>query len=147
MTRAWTRMLGAAILIALVLPARGGAADKAVLQVIGVKLKGDLDTYLQKVKGAQPIAKRLGTPAPRVWRSTIAGPDTGTIFVAVEHKSMAALVEAQGKLSADSEWQNFMKDLDKSGLRTVESNSILEDETVRGGSTSRSWSDLPIRPP
>jgi len=63
------------------------------------------------------------------WRSTLAGPDTGTVFVAIEHKNMAALAEAQTKLSKDPEWQSFIKDMEKSGLRTVQSNSLLEEIT------------------
>jgi hypothetical protein len=117
-----------AISMALALPV--AAADRpVVLQVIGVKVTGDMDAYLEKIKKAQSISKRLGTPTPRVWRSTLAGPDTGTVFVAIEHKNMAALAEAQTKLSKDSEWQSFLKDMEKSGLRTVQSNSLLEEIT------------------
>ncbi len=117
-----------AISIGLALPA--AAADRpVVLQVIAVKVTGDMDAYLQKIKQGQTIAKHLGTPVPRIWRSTLAGRDTGTVFIAIEHKNMAGLAEAGAKLSADAEWQNFMKDLQKSGLRTVESNSLLEEIT------------------
>ncbi len=117
-----------AISMALALPV--AAADRpVVLQVIGVKVTGDMDAYLQKIKEGQAIAKRLRTPVPRIWRSTLAGPDTGTVFIAVEHKNMAALAEAGAKLSADAEWQGFIKDLQKSGLRTVQSNSLLEEIT------------------
>ena len=42
---------------------------------------------------------------------------------------MAALAEAQTKLSKDPEWQSFIKDMEKSGLRTVQSNSLLEEIT------------------
>ncbi len=114
--------------MALSLPA--SAADKpVVLQVIAVKVKGDMDAYLAMIKRGQAIAKRVGTPSLRVWRATLAGPETGTVFIAVEHKSMAALAEDQAKLSKDAEWQTFMKDLQKSELRTVEANSLLEEIT------------------
>ena len=80
-----------AISMALSLPV--AAADRpVVLQVIGVKVTGDMDAYLEKIKKAQSISKRLGTPTPRVWRSTLAGPDTGTVFVAIEHKNMATSI-------------------------------------------------------
>ena len=125
------RTWGAVLLVGavLVLPAAGLADPPAVLQVIGVKLKGDLDTYVQKIKKGQAIAKRLGTAVPRAWRATLAGEDTGTIYVASEHKSLAAFAEAQAKLAADPEWQSFMKDLDQSGIRTVASNELLQELT------------------
>src|SRR2546428_8584613 len=77
-----------AISMALSLPV--AAADRpVVLQVIGVKVTGDMDAYLEKIKKAQSISKRLGTPTPRVWRSTLAGPHTRAVFVAVERQKKA----------------------------------------------------------
>ena len=121
-------ILAGTLSMALALPV--AAADKpVVLQVIAVKVKGDMDAYLSMIKRGQAIAKRLGTPSLRVWRATLAGPETGTVFIAVEHKSMVALAEDQAKLAKDAEWQTFMKDLQKSELRTVESSSLLEEIT------------------
>jgi hypothetical protein len=121
-------VLAGTLSMGLSLPA--AAADRpVVLQVIAVKVKGDMDAYLAMIKKGQAIAKRVGTPSLRVWRATLAGPETGTVFIAVEHKSMAALAEDQAKLAKDADWQTFMKDLQKSELRTVESNSLLEEIT------------------
>src|SRR2546426_1144659 len=119
-------ILAGTLSMTLALPV--AAADRpVVLQVIAVKVKGDMDAYLSMIKRGQAIAKRLGTPSLRVWRATLAGPETGTVFIAVEHKSMAALAEDQAKQAKDAEWQTFMKELQKSELRTVESSSLLEE--------------------
>src|SRR2546427_4535888 len=104
-----------AISMALSLPV--AAADRpVVLQVIGVKVTGDMDAYLEKIKKAQSISKRLGTPTPRVWRSTLAGPDTGTVFVAIEHKNMATPPQAPTKMSKDPPGQSILQEMGKSGI-------------------------------
>jgi hypothetical protein len=92
-------------------------------------LTGDQDAYLQKVKKGQEIAKRLGVPTFRLWRATHAGENTGTVYLAIEYPSMAALAEAQAKGAADPEFQSFLKDMNKSGLRTITSSSLLQEIT------------------
>jgi hypothetical protein len=42
---------------------------------------------------------------------------------------MAALAESQAKATADPEWQSFLKDMNKSGLRTITSSSLLQATT------------------
>ena len=121
--------LGLVIAMVLALPAAALADTRSVLQVIGVKVQGDFNTYIEKVKKLRDVSRRLGMPTFRIWRATLAGSDAGTIFVAVEHPSMAALAESTARLSADPEWQKVIKDLDKSGIRTVISNSLLEEVT------------------
>ena len=119
-----------AILVVTVLPTAATAEQRpTVMQVIGVKVTGDQDAYLEKVKKGQQIAKRLGVPGFRMWRATIAGEDTGTIYLALEYPSMAALADAQAKTAADPEWQTFLKDMNKSGLRTITSSSLLQEFT------------------
>jgi hypothetical protein len=103
-------------------------AEGKFLQVIGIKVPGNVGSYLEKVKKAQTMAMRLGMPPARVWRATLAGPDTGTILIGIEFPTLAAMEEAQRKVAADADWQKLMKEMDKSG-RTVVSNSLFEDIT------------------
>ena len=127
-----SRSLRLVLVVSAVLPLLAASPVRArtVLQVLGIKVAAkDVDAYLEKVKSLQAVSRRLGLPAPRVWRSTVAGPDVGTIFVGIEHASLAAFAEDAAKLQADPEWQKGLKDLDKSGIRTVISNSLLEDVT------------------
>ena len=127
-----SRSLRLVLVVSAVLPLLAASPVRArtVLQVLGIKVAAkDVDAYLEKVKSLQAVSRRLGLPAPRVWRSTVAGPDVGTIFVGIEHASLAAFAEDVAKLQADPEWQKGLKDLDKSGIRTVISNSLLEDVT------------------
>jgi hypothetical protein len=120
-----------ALAVSIVLPLCALRAEaRPVLQVIGVKVAAkDMDAYLERVGKLQGVAKRLSLPGPRIWRSTLAGTDAGTVFVAMEHTSLAAFADDVAKLQADPEWQKLLKDLDKSGIRTVLSNSLLEEMT------------------
>jgi hypothetical protein len=114
----------------LMLSAAVRAEARPVLQVIGVKVAAkDMETYLDKVKKLQAVSQRLGLPGPRVWRATLAGTDAGTVFIAMEHASLTAFADDVAKLQADFEWQKGLKDLDKSGIRTILSNSLLEEVT------------------
>jgi hypothetical protein len=123
-------LLVLALLAATALPARAWAADaKKVLVVISVKVNGDRQAYLDQVKALQGITKRLGSPAARVWRATLAGENTDTIYIATEYESMAAMAEAQGKLNADPEATKLVRDLDRSGIRTVIDRSLMVDDT------------------
>jgi hypothetical protein len=110
------------------LPATAWAAEK-VVSVITVKVTGDRQAYLDKVKVFQGISKRLGVPAARLWRGTFAGPGTDLIFIVTEHASMAAMVEANDKLANDAEATKLLRDLDASGLRTVVDRSLMVEAT------------------
>lgn len=47
----------------------------------------------------------------------------------MEHASMTAFADDVSKLQADPGWQKAIKDLDKSGIRTVLSSSLMEEVT------------------
>ena len=113
-------------------PAIALAADPSkVLTVIAVKVSGDRQVYYQKIKALQAITKRLGTPAPRVWRASFAGDGADTIIVGTEYASLAALAEAQAKLDADPEWSKLIRELDTSGIRTLIGRSLYVEETPK----------------
>jgi hypothetical protein len=114
------------------LPVAALAADpQAVLQVISVKVKGDRQAYLDKIKVLQGITKRLTLPPARVWRATLAGENTDVIYVTTEYPSLAAMADAQGKLNADGEATKLLRDIDSSGIRTIVDRSLMVDETPK----------------
>ena len=116
-------------LMVLALPAAAADAPK-VLSVLAVKVKGDQNAYLQRVKQLIAIQKRLETGVTmRVWRATAAGQETGTIYVGLEYANLEAYAKAISKAQADEEWNKVIKELDTSGLREVLSNSLLVEIT------------------
>jgi len=125
------RLLALALLAATLLPAGALAADAApkVLSVITVKVNGSRHAYLEKIKTYQAISKRLGLPAARIWRGTLAGTATDQIFIAVEYENLAAFAAAQTKLLADADAAKFTSDMDASGMRTVLDRSLFVDDT------------------
>ena len=115
---------------AFALPAVMQAAEpQAVAAVISVKVTGDPQVYLGKIKSLQAISKRLGLPTARVWRETMAGEASGTIHIVTEYPSLAAWAEGTGKLNADAEGNKLVRDLDASGIRTVLGRSLMVDDT------------------
>ena len=108
------------------------AADAPkVAVVISVKVNGDRQVYLDKLKALTAINKRLGIPSSRIWRETFGGDATDTIRVVTEYANLAAMAEAQMKMTADPEATKFLRDLDASGIRTVLSRNVLVDDTPK----------------
>ncbi len=106
------------------------AEPRSVLSVLTVKLKGDQEAYLQKVKQLNAISKRIEAGGTiRVWRATLAGADSGLIFVGIEYPSMEAFAKGFTKVRSDAEYQKLVKELDASGTREVVSSSLLEEMT------------------
>ena len=128
MWKQWTLLLLGFVPLAAAAPA---AADPPrVLSVLTVKVKGDQDAYLQKVKQFTALAKRLDAGGTtRVWRSTLAGDGTGLIFVATEYANLETLAKGNAKIQADEEWKKLSKDVTASGIRELVSNSLFEEVT------------------
>lgn len=106
-------------------------AETPVVAVITVQVTGDLDRYLSYVKRLSAISVKHEGGAVEVFRATYAGPNTNTLFVTLEYPSHAALATAQAKLDADPEWQKVYQELEKAGLRTVVSRSLVENITPK----------------
>src|SRR2546422_6217890 len=81
MWKPWALVPFACVLLAAPAPA---ADAPHVLTVLTVKVKGDQDAYLEKVKKFITAAKGAGGTT-RVWRSSLAGSETGLIFIATEY--------------------------------------------------------------
>jgi hypothetical protein len=105
------------------------AEPQKVAAVISVKVTGDRQAYLGKIKSLQAISKRLGLPAARVWRETMAGEAADTIHIVTEYPSLAAWAEGTGKLNADAEGNKLIRDIDASGIRTLLGRSLMVEDT------------------
>lgn len=124
------RWIALLVVAAFALPSFARAAEpQKVSTVISVNVTGDLQVYLGKIKSLQAINKRLGLPALRVWRETMAGASSGTVHIVTEYPSLTAWAEGSGKLEADAEGNKLLRDLQASGIRTVLGRSLMVEET------------------
>lgn len=101
-------------------------AEAAVLRVIVIQTD-DLSAYVKEVDRGTAIVKRLGgTATIRIWRARFAGPDAGRVVVTLEYPNLAAYVNDDSKLSADPEFQAFLKGIAK--MRKVVSDSLYDEQ-------------------
>ena len=98
--------------------------EGAVLQGVIVRVHpGKLDEYLAAIEKLKAIQGRVGmSGTTRVWQSTLAGPATGNVAVAIVHANLAAYAADSGMLAGDAEAQKLIAGLDD--IRTVVSRSL-----------------------
>ncbi len=119
------------LLVGLSVAVTAGAEGPTALQVVSVDVKAKNQAkYLEKLAKAQAIFARLGLPAFRVWQSTLAGPNTGGLAIAIEYADMASFAAGQSKLQADAEWQKWLENLRNWDKSTVTSSSMLIERTL-----------------
>ena len=107
----------------------GAQEAPKVINVLSIDTGGDTDAFLEFAKRAQELqTKHGGTGNQRVWLSTLSGPTTGTVFVAVEYANLVAMAQSQAKVGATPDWQKFVAEFQKSGMRVV-SNSLSTEVT------------------
>jgi len=88
-------------------------------------IDGNADAFLANADKTRAIFKRLGIDATRrYYRATLAGEATGTLALAIEYPSLAALAAAQEKLAGDKEWQAYVDKLTQDTNVNVVSNSV-----------------------
>ena len=98
-----------------------------VINVLTIDAKGDLDGFLKFAKRARDLqSKHGGTGTQRVWQSTLAGPNTGSVIVAVEYPSFVSMAQSQAKVGATPEWQKFIKDFQDSDMEVLSSSVSME---------------------
>ena len=114
----------------LVLPAIALADSPPVLQVVTVKVQGDGSAYLAKLKDGIPMLKKAGASDVRVFRATVAGDNSGLIFVSIEYPNLEAFAKGATKIADDADWQKLVKKLEGTG-RLLVGNSLLEDVTPK----------------
>jgi hypothetical protein len=101
------------------------AQKTTVLRVVVIKTD-NVAAYLQGLEQGKEIMKKIGiTQQIRVWQATFAGPNAGSIAVAIEYPSMAALADADAKTHADKDYQAWLKSMEK--IRTIVSDSIYRE--------------------
>ena len=111
--------------LAFGLSATAFADSTVVLRVVSVKTD-DVATYTHELDKARDMLKRLGISTTiRVWRATLAGPNTGSIEVTQEFANLASYADAMTKFSADPEYNQWLKNLDK--IRTVVADSLYKE--------------------
>jgi len=101
------------------------AQKTTVLRVVRIQTD-DVAAYLQGLEHGKSIMKKLGlTNNMRVWRAQFAGPDAGSVVVAIEYPDMVSFAAAEAKTSADAEYQEWLKSMLK--IRKVVSDSIYRE--------------------
>ncbi len=90
---------------------------------------GQLNEFLKRQSQAMAIRKRLGVPASRIFQATLAGPNTNTIVIVIDHPSLAAFAANTAKLQADPGWQSWIEELNEAGISRLVSNSLLVEVT------------------
>jgi hypothetical protein len=101
-------------------------AQKAtVLRVVVVKTD-DPAAYAQELEKGKQIMKSLGIQGQtRVWQARFAGPDAGMVVATIEYPNMAAFADAAAKINASSDYQTWIKGLDK--IRKIVSDSLYTE--------------------
>ena len=101
------------------------AEGKSYLRVIVVQTE-DASAYLHELDKAKVMLKRMGISVQiRALRATFAGPEAGALIVSQEYPSFAAFADASTKTSADPEFSQWIKSLDK--VRKIASDSLYQE--------------------
>jgi len=129
----WSLALVAALCLASAQEARAAA----VWQVLSVQVQGDPQAWLDRVKQANVIRKRLNVAPVRVAQATLAGELTGTYFIDSEYPSLAAYADAVAKLEADAEWQALLERFRAAAESTVVASALYVDRTPAGVKASQ----------
>ena len=117
----------AVVILLLVCAASSAAfAQKAtVLRVVVVKTDSPA-AYAQELEKGRQLMKSLGIQATiRVFQARFAGPEAGSVVASIEYPSMAALAEGDANLAASTDYQAWIKNLDK--VRKIVSDSLYTE--------------------
>ena len=113
------------LLVVFVLSSAAFAQKATALRVVVVKTD-NVAAYVQEIEKGRQLAKSMGLQGQvRVWRARFAGPQAGTVVVSIEYPNMAALASDDAKVNASSEYQSWLKGLDK--IRTIVSDSLYSE--------------------
>ena len=110
------------VLFVLGLSSTAFAQKATVLRVVVVKTE-NVAAYVQELDKGNELMKKLGLQGHvRVWKARFAGSEAGAVVVSVEYPSMAAFAADDAKAGASSEYQAWLKGLDK--IRKIVSDSL-----------------------
>jgi hypothetical protein len=115
------------VLILLVVFASSSAAFAQKATVVrAVAVKTDNVAYVQEIEKGRQLSKSIGLQGQtRVWQPRFAGPEAGLVVVSIEWPNMAAFVADYAKTNASSEYQSWLKGLDK--IRKIVSDSLYRE--------------------
>jgi hypothetical protein len=110
-------------------PAASAAHHEKVLQVVAVQVKpGKLEDYRKQVAKLRAVIDRVGASSTlRMWNATQAGPNTGTVLVALEWKNADTWAAESGKVQGDPEWQKIVSGLHE--IRTLAGSALWREIT------------------
>jgi hypothetical protein len=104
------------------------AAPK-VINVMTYDVAGDMPKFMGLYKRAMAVfGKYESTGQSRLWISTYAGPNTGTVAVAIEYPSMVSMTESGAKVFPSPEWQKLTAEFQATDM-SILSNSVSVDIT------------------
>jgi hypothetical protein len=129
--RCTSLLVGLALALAFTLaPSESVAqAPPKVINVLSYDVAGEMPKFMELYKRAMALMGKYGsTGTSRLWVSTLSGPNTGTVAVAIEYPSMASMVESGDKLFLSPEWQKLVADFEATNMRLL-SNSMAVDMT------------------
>jgi len=113
------------LLVLAALSSTAFAQKATVLRVVVVKTD-DVAAYVQEIDKGRQVMKSIGIQAQtRVWQAKFAGPEAGAVIVSIEYPSMTAFADAVAKTNSSSEYQAWLKGLDK--LRKIVSDSLYTE--------------------
>jgi hypothetical protein len=120
-----TVMAVVVLLIVAGLSSAAVAQKATVLRVVVVKTD-DPAAYAQELEKGKQIMKSLGIQGQtRVWQARFAGPEAGMVVATIEYPNMAAFADAAAKTNASSDYQTWIKGLDK--IRKIVSDSLYTE--------------------
>ena len=101
----------------------------AVVQVVQIDTGGSIAKFLELSAQVDAINEKYGgTGERRILQSTLAGPNTGSVFVVIEYPNLVSMAESVSRSSASPEWAKFVADFQAAGMRVL-SNSVSVDIT------------------
>jgi hypothetical protein len=115
----------AILLLVCVASSAAFAQKTTVLRVVTVKTDNPA-AYAQEIEKGRQIMKSLGVQQiKRVWQARFAGPEAGAVVVSIEYPSMDAFTDDYKKTNTRSDYQNWLKDLDK--VKKIVSDNIYTE--------------------
>ena len=101
------------------------SAEATVLRVVVVETN-DVAAYMGQLNTLKASLQRLGSKSTvRAWRARFAGPNAGSIVVAVEYADMASFAAEDSMIAKDAEYQATLKSM--SQVRKIVSDSLYEE--------------------
>ena len=100
-------------------------AEATVLRVVVVETN-DVAAYMSQLNTLRSSLQRLGSKSTvRAWRARFAGPNAGSVVVAVEYADMTTFAAEDAMIAKDAEYQATLKSM--SQTRKIVSDSLYEE--------------------